>query len=137
MISDLKRTAKILKGAPPLLIVCKYPQTEDNNHNFARGSPTKIFLNLVYLVKLVSVPLTERKSWNFTRGYPTELFFLFFWFSLVKVVLVSLTERNNRNFARVSPTELFFCFFRQHAQVVTRKSGVWIDFHFSDFYFFC
>ena len=36
--------------------------TEDNNRNFARGSPTEIFLYLIYLVDVVSVSLTESNN---------------------------------------------------------------------------
>ena len=45
--------------------------TEDINWNFARGSPTEIFLYLIYLVDVVAVPLTEAKNQNFARGSPT------------------------------------------------------------------
>ena len=45
--------------------------TEDNDRNFARGSPNDIFLYLIYLVGMISVPLTEANNHNFARGYPT------------------------------------------------------------------
>ena len=36
----------IFKGVPPILKVCKDALTEDNNQNFARGSPTELYLPL-------------------------------------------------------------------------------------------
>ena len=45
--------------------------TEDNNQNFARGSPTELFLYLFSSIDLVSVPLTEENNHKFARGYPT------------------------------------------------------------------
>ena len=47
--------------------------TEDNDRNFARGSPTELFLYLISLVGVVSVPLTEDNKQNFARGSPTYL----------------------------------------------------------------
>ena len=51
------------------------------------------------------------------------------------MVSVPLPEGNNWDFARGSPTEIF-CFFGQWDRVSTRQAGVWIDFHFSGFYFY-
>ena len=42
VISDLKMATKILQGVPLLLKVCTDTLTEDNNQNYARGSPTGI-----------------------------------------------------------------------------------------------
>ena len=39
---------KILQVIHPLLKVCTDPLTEDNNPNFARGSPTEIFFSLLF-----------------------------------------------------------------------------------------
>ena len=41
-ISDNNMTTKFLQGDPPMLKVCTDPLTEDNNRNFARGSPNEI-----------------------------------------------------------------------------------------------
>ena len=68
--------------------MCIDSLTEDNNRNFARGSPTELFLfiSLVSLVNGIGLPLYKQ------------------------VVSVTLTEYNNRNFARGSPTEIFLIF---------------------------
>ena len=44
--------------------------TEDNNQDFVKGCPTKLFLYLISSVRVVSVSLTEANNQNFARGYP-------------------------------------------------------------------
>ena len=45
-IKSLKITAEILRGVPPLLKVCTYSPSENDNWNFARSSPTDFSLPL-------------------------------------------------------------------------------------------
>ena len=54
----------------------KVNATEGNNHNFARGSPTELFLYVTSLVGVVSVPLVEGNNQIFSRGSTTELYLL-------------------------------------------------------------
>ena len=45
-IIDIKMENNCFQGVLPLLKVCTDPLTEDNNRNFARGSPTDLFFGL-------------------------------------------------------------------------------------------
>ena len=51
--------------------------TKINNWNFARVSPTDIFLYLISSVGVVSVSPTEENNYNFERGPTTELSFFY------------------------------------------------------------
>ena len=123
----MKGTTRILQGVPPLSKVCTDPLTEDNNQNFARDSPTEIF----FFGQSGISSTNWREQPEFWKGYPNELFFYFFGQSGIS----STIWREQPEFCKGFPHwALFFGFFGKKDQVAYRQAGVWIDFHFSDFF---
>ena len=80
------------------------PLTEDNDQNFARISPAKLYFFSAFglLRKSNGGGTTEDNNQNFARGSRTELFLYLVY--LVGVVSVPITEVNNQNLSRGSPT---------------------------------